>query len=46
MYRLLLPVEANVKRHLADETRLPSGFWIRAWAALQGCISGVKSLRR
>lgn len=27
MYRLLLPLDANAKRHPADETRLPSGFW-------------------
>ena len=41
MYRLLLPLEANAQRHLADETEQPSGFWLRLWATLRGMLSGA-----
>ena len=46
MYWLLLPLEANAKRHLADEARLSRGFWIRMRVGLQAWITGAKSPAR
>ena len=43
MYWLLLPVDANAQRHLADETGHPDGFWTMLWAKLHDAFAGVKS---
>jgi hypothetical protein len=43
MYWLLLPVDANAQRHLADEAGHPGGFWTMLWAKLQDAVAGVKS---
>ena len=41
VYWLLLPVEANAQRHLADETEPSDGFWARLWVTLQRTLSGA-----
>jgi hypothetical protein len=43
MYWLLLPVDANAQRQLADETGQSSGLWAVLWARLQGALDAVKS---
>ena len=43
MYWLLLPLEANAQRHLADETVPSMGFWAQLWETLQRVLGGVKS---
>ena len=43
MYWLLLPVDANAQRHLADETGHTNGFWTMFWARLQEAFARVKS---
>jgi len=43
MYWLLLPVDANAQRQLADERGQSSGFWTTLWARLQDAVAGVKS---
>jgi hypothetical protein len=45
MYWLLLPLEANAQRHLADETGPSNGYLARLWAMLQRVLIGGRSTR-
>lgn len=40
MYWLLLPLEANPQRHLANETRPSNRYLTRLWAMLQRVLIG------
>jgi hypothetical protein len=33
MYWLMLPMEANSQRHIADETGQANNYWVRLWPA-------------
>jgi hypothetical protein len=46
MYWLLLPVDANAQRQLADETGRSNGLWILLRSRLQEALGAMKSLRR
>ena len=45
MYWLLLPVEANAQRHIADETGPSNNYWARLWAGLRRLFGGADSTR-